>query len=156
MPERHTAEYLANVLQPAVEDWGIDDRVAACVYDNAYNKLNGFINKFCGKEAHSINIRIIINSRPTPTHFAYCKLTWDIVNVHNPALFSVIFCLSSSNALLVCFWVQPLQYDGRATVLKESADPLSSATAAAAAQKNIFIDLSTHDSNTSTHKILSL
>ena len=74
MPEMHTAEYLANFLQAAVEDWGIDDRVAACVHDNAYNKLNGFINKFCGKEeARSINILIKINSRPTPTHFAYCK-----------------------------------------------------------------------------------
>ena len=35
----------------------------------------------------------------------------------------------------MCSWAQPLKYDGRGAVLKESADPLSSATAAAAGPK---------------------
>ena len=54
-----------------------------------------------------------------------------------------------------CSGAQPLKYDGWATVLKESADPLSSATAAAAGSEKKDkrkIDLSTHDSNMSTHK----
>ena len=37
MPEGHNAEYMANVQQAAVEDWGIADRAAACVHDNASN-----------------------------------------------------------------------------------------------------------------------
>ena len=37
MPERHTAENMANVLQAAVESWGIADKVDVCVHDNATN-----------------------------------------------------------------------------------------------------------------------
>uniref|UniRef100_A0A8C5H0M9 HAT C-terminal dimerisation domain-containing protein n=1 Tax=Gouania willdenowi TaxID=441366 RepID=A0A8C5H0M9_GOUWI len=37
MPERHTAENLANVLGAAAEDWGIADKIVACVHDNATN-----------------------------------------------------------------------------------------------------------------------
>lgn len=37
MPERHTAENLANVLRSATESWGIQDKVIACVHDNASN-----------------------------------------------------------------------------------------------------------------------
>ena len=37
MPERHTAENMAHVLQAAVDNWGIAGKVAACVHDNASN-----------------------------------------------------------------------------------------------------------------------
>ena len=39
MPERHTAENMAHVLQAAVDNWGIASKVAACVHDNASNIL---------------------------------------------------------------------------------------------------------------------
>jgi hypothetical protein len=39
MPERHTAENMAHVLQAAVDHWGIAGKVAACVHDNASNIL---------------------------------------------------------------------------------------------------------------------
>ena len=73
IPERHTAEYMANFLQAAVADWGTADKV----HDNASNKLNGFMSFRCKEEAHSINNLILKISRPTLTHFAYCELTWD-------------------------------------------------------------------------------
>ena len=44
-----------------------------------------------------------------------------------------------------------MKYDRRAAVLKEHANPLRSATAAAVGP---FYFLSTHDSDTSTHKIM--
>ena len=71
IPERHTAEYMANFLQAAVADWGTADKV----HDNASNKLNGFMSFRCKEEAHSINNLILKISRPTLTHFAYCELT---------------------------------------------------------------------------------
>lgn len=37
MSQRHTAENLANVLRAAAEDWGIADKVVACVHDNGTN-----------------------------------------------------------------------------------------------------------------------
>ena len=56
MPERHIVEYMANVLQAAVEDWGIAN---ACVHDNASNKSNFHVlNKFRFKEGRSIKILI--------------------------------------------------------------------------------------------------
>jgi len=36
MPSRHTAENLAAKLIDAVETWGINGKVSACVHDNAH------------------------------------------------------------------------------------------------------------------------
>lgn len=37
MPERHTAENLADVLNTAVDHWGLLGKITACVHDNASN-----------------------------------------------------------------------------------------------------------------------
>ncbi|XP_053571595.1 E3 SUMO-protein ligase ZBED1-like [Bombina bombina] len=37
MPERHTAENLANVLNTAVDHWDLRGKITACVHDNASN-----------------------------------------------------------------------------------------------------------------------
>ena len=61
MPERHTAEYMANVLQVAVEDLGIADRVAACVHYNASNKFNGSMSLIKRKWQHQYpNLKKIV------------------------------------------------------------------------------------------------
>uniref|UniRef100_A0A8C6TE01 BED-type domain-containing protein n=1 Tax=Neogobius melanostomus TaxID=47308 RepID=A0A8C6TE01_9GOBI len=39
MPERHTAENIANVLSTATDHWGIRGKVIACVHDNASNMI---------------------------------------------------------------------------------------------------------------------
>lgn len=39
MPERHTAENLANVLSTATDDWGLCGKITACVHDNASNMV---------------------------------------------------------------------------------------------------------------------
>ena len=39
MPERRTAENLANLLSTATEHWGIRGKVTACVHDNASNMV---------------------------------------------------------------------------------------------------------------------
>ena len=37
LPSRHTADNLADKMNDAVEQWGLEDRVIACVHDNAAN-----------------------------------------------------------------------------------------------------------------------
>ena len=37
LPGRHTADHLADKMNGAVEQWGLEDRVIACVHDNAAN-----------------------------------------------------------------------------------------------------------------------
>ena len=68
MPERHSVEYMANILQAAVQEWGIAD-------SGSYT-LRGGSHQY--PDFKKVD--------PTPTHLAYCKLTGDIVNDHNPAL----------------------------------------------------------------------
>uniref|UniRef100_A0A8C5D8W6 BED-type domain-containing protein n=1 Tax=Gouania willdenowi TaxID=441366 RepID=A0A8C5D8W6_GOUWI len=51
MPERHTAENLANVLGAAAEDWGIADKIVACVHDNATN-VTGATSRHLEWESH--------------------------------------------------------------------------------------------------------